>query len=77
MTSEAKARLRSTLLAMGADAMSGPGGLAGYLRTRLLQVPYPVSRHHRPPPMAKVLVSAISLSCPIGRPWTSDTYRDL
>jgi len=40
MTSEAKARLRSTLLAMAADAMSGPGGLAGYLRTRLLQVPY-------------------------------------
>jgi hypothetical protein len=40
MTSEAKARLRNTLLGMAADAMSGPGGLAGYLRTRLLQVPY-------------------------------------
>ena len=40
MTAEAKARLRNTLLGMAADAMSGPGGLAGYLRTRLLQVPY-------------------------------------
>ena len=40
MTPDAKARLRRTLLAMAADAMSGPGGLAGYLRTRLLQVPY-------------------------------------
>jgi hypothetical protein len=33
----------------------------------------PISRHHRAPPMAKVLVSAISLACPIGSPWTSDT----
>jgi hypothetical protein len=33
----------------------------------------PIGRHHRAP-TAKVLVSAISLSCPIGRPWSSDTY---
>jgi hypothetical protein len=40
MDAEAKARLRRTLLAMAVDAMSGPGGLAGYLRTRLLNTPY-------------------------------------
>ncbi len=40
MTPEAKARLRRTLLAMAADAMSGPDGLAAYLRTRKLGVPY-------------------------------------
>ena len=40
MTAEAKARLRRTLLAMAADAMSGPDGLAAYLRTRQLGVPY-------------------------------------
>jgi hypothetical protein len=40
MPPETKARLREALLAMAADAMSGPGGLASYLRTRLLQVPY-------------------------------------
>jgi Domain of unknown function (DUF222)/HNH endonuclease len=40
MDSEAKARLRRTLLAMAADAMSGPTGLAAYLRSRLLGVPY-------------------------------------
>ena len=40
MDAEAKARLRRTLLALAADAMSGPGGLAGYLRTRLLDAPY-------------------------------------
>src|SRR5215469_3491259 len=33
---QARARLRRALLAMAADAMSGPGGLASYLRTRLL-----------------------------------------
>ena len=40
MDAEAKARLRRTLLAMAADAMSGPGGLAAYLRSRLLGAPY-------------------------------------
>jgi len=40
LTPEAKARLRRTLLAMAADAMSGPDGLAAYLRTRQLGVPY-------------------------------------
>jgi HNH endonuclease len=40
MTADAKARLRRTLLAMAADAMSGPGGLAAYLRSRLLGAPY-------------------------------------
>jgi len=36
----ARARLRRTLLAMAADAMSGPAGLAAYLRARLLGAPY-------------------------------------
>jgi hypothetical protein len=40
LDAEAKSRLRRTLLAMAADAMSGPGGLAAYLRSRLLGVPY-------------------------------------
>ena len=40
MTPEAKARLRRTLLAMAADAMSGPDGLASYLRGKLLDVPF-------------------------------------
>ena len=40
MDAEAKARLRRTLLAMAADAMSGPTGLAAYLRSRLLGAPY-------------------------------------
>jgi Domain of unknown function (DUF222) len=40
MDAAAKARLRRTLLAMAADAMSGPTGLAAYLRSRLLGVPY-------------------------------------
>jgi hypothetical protein len=40
MDPAATARLRRTLLAMAADAMSGPGGLAGYLRTRLLDAPF-------------------------------------
>ena len=40
MTADAKARLRRTLLAMAADAMSGPGGLAAYLRARILGAPY-------------------------------------
>jgi hypothetical protein len=40
MDDEAKARLRRTLLAMAADAMSGPDGLAAYLRTRQLGAPY-------------------------------------
>jgi len=40
LTPEAKARLRRTLLALAADAMSGPDGLAGYLRTRQLGAPY-------------------------------------
>jgi len=40
MTPEQKARLRRTLLVMAADAMSGPDGLAAYLRSRQLGVPY-------------------------------------
>ncbi len=40
MDDQARARLSRTLLAMAADAMSGPGGLAGYLRTRLLDAPF-------------------------------------
>jgi hypothetical protein len=40
LTAEDKARLRAALLALAADAMSGPDGLAGYLRTRQLGVPY-------------------------------------
>jgi hypothetical protein len=40
MSLEAKARLRRTLLAMAADAMSGPDGLAAWLRTRELGVPF-------------------------------------
>jgi hypothetical protein len=40
LDAEAKARLRRTLLAMAADAMSGPTGLAAYLRARLLGAPY-------------------------------------
>jgi HNH endonuclease len=37
---EAKAELRRTLLGIAADAMSGPDGLAAYLRTRLPGIPY-------------------------------------
>ena len=40
LDAEAKARLRRTLLAMAADAVSGPAGLAAYLRSRLLGAPY-------------------------------------
>jgi HNH endonuclease len=40
LTPEAKAQLRRALLTMAADAMSGPDGLAAYLRTRRLGVPY-------------------------------------
>jgi len=40
LTPEAKARLRRTLLALAADVMSGPDGLAGYLRARQLGAPY-------------------------------------
>jgi hypothetical protein len=40
MTPEARARLRRTLLALAADAMSGPDGLAAYLRARQLGTPY-------------------------------------
>jgi hypothetical protein len=40
LTPEEKARLRRTLLALAADAMSGPDGLAAYLRTRQLGVPF-------------------------------------
>jgi hypothetical protein len=40
MTPEARARLRAALLALAADAMSGPDGLAAYLRSRQLGVPY-------------------------------------
>jgi hypothetical protein len=40
LTLEQKAELRRTLLSLAADAMSGPDGLAAYLRTRKLGVPY-------------------------------------
>ena len=40
LTAEEKAQLRATLLGLAADAMSGPDGLAGYLRTRQLGAPY-------------------------------------
>ncbi len=40
LTPEQKTQLRRALLAMAADAMSGPDGLAAYLRTRQLGVPY-------------------------------------
>ncbi len=40
MTPDARATLRRTLLAMAADAMSGPGGLAAYLRSSLLGAPF-------------------------------------
>jgi hypothetical protein len=40
LSPEQKTQLRAALLAMAADAMSGPGGLASYLRTRQLGVPY-------------------------------------
>jgi hypothetical protein len=40
LTGEQKAGLRRALLELAADAMSGPGGLAAYLRTRQLGVPY-------------------------------------
>src|SRR6516225_377953 len=40
LTFEEKARLRRTMLALAADAMSGPDGLAAYLRTRQLGVPF-------------------------------------
>jgi len=40
MTDEARARLRRTLLSMAIDALSGPAGLAAYLRTRVLGAPF-------------------------------------
>jgi Domain of unknown function (DUF222) len=40
LTPEQKAQLRRALLTMAADAMSGPDGLAAYLRTRQFGVPY-------------------------------------
>ena len=40
LTPEQKTQLRRALLAMAADAMSGSDGLAAYLRTRQLGVPY-------------------------------------
>jgi hypothetical protein len=40
LTPEDKARLRRTLLALAADTMSGPDGLAAYLRSRQLGAPY-------------------------------------
>jgi hypothetical protein len=36
----------------------------------------PIGRRHRGPPIIKVLVSAISLPCPIGRPRSSDVCTD-
>ena len=40
LTSEQKIQLRRALLELAADAMSGPDGLAAYLRSRKLGVPY-------------------------------------
>jgi hypothetical protein len=40
LTGEQKAQLRRTLLSLAADAMSGPGGLTAYLRSRELGFPY-------------------------------------
>jgi hypothetical protein len=40
LTGEQKAELRRTLLSLAADAMSGPGGLAAYLRCRTLGYPW-------------------------------------
>ena len=40
LTGKQKAGLRRALLELAADAMSGPGGLAAYLRTRQLGFPY-------------------------------------
>ena len=40
LTVEQKQQLRAALLALAADAMSGPDGLAAYLRSRQLGVPY-------------------------------------
>jgi hypothetical protein len=40
LTPEEKTQLRRSLLALAADAMSGPDGLAGYLRSRQLGAPY-------------------------------------
>jgi hypothetical protein len=40
VTAEQKVQLRRALLELAADAMSGPDGLAAYLRSRTLGVPY-------------------------------------
>jgi hypothetical protein len=40
LSRQARLALERTLLAMAIDAVSGPGGLAGYLRTHLLQAPF-------------------------------------
>jgi Domain of unknown function (DUF222) len=40
MTPEARARLRRTLLGMAVDALSGPAGLASYLRSQTLGAPF-------------------------------------
>jgi hypothetical protein len=40
LTDERKTQLRATLLSLAADAMSGPDGLAAYLRSRQLGFPY-------------------------------------
>jgi hypothetical protein len=40
LTGEHKAQLRRTLLSLAADAMSGPDGLAAFLRSRTLGFPY-------------------------------------
>jgi hypothetical protein len=40
LTPEEKARLRAALLGLAADVMSGPDGLAAYLRSRQLGAPY-------------------------------------
>jgi hypothetical protein len=40
LTEEQTVQLRATLLSLAADAMSGPGGLASYLRSRLPGAPY-------------------------------------
>ncbi|HEX8008050.1 MAG TPA: HNH endonuclease signature motif containing protein, partial [Trebonia sp.] len=43
MSPQTRARLSQTLLRLAADALSGPAGLAGYLRTRLPGTGYPTA----------------------------------
>lgn len=40
LTPEARAQIRATLLRLAVDAVSGPGGLAGFLRAQVLGAPF-------------------------------------